>query len=204
MKLRSYTGGIAETNGWVLELDSGVLVIDAPLGMAEWLEQEGITPAAVFLTHQHFDHVQSAADMAERWGCPLYAWAALSPELTLEILGGRDNPMFHVRPYEVTHLLAGQSSLLLLGTQWQLAHVPGHSLDSLTLYHPELGLLFGGDVLFAGGIGRTDFPGGSLKMLLEGIANKLLCLPDATQVMPGHGPTTTIGEERAANPYLNE
>jgi glyoxylase-like metal-dependent hydrolase (beta-lactamase superfamily II) len=85
---------------------------------------------------------------------------------------------------------------------WKLAHVPGHSPDSVTFYSEPEKLLLAGDVLFAGSIGRTDFPGGSLDTLLQGIKKHVLTLPDETRVLPGHGPETTVGEEREGNPYL--
>jgi hydroxyacylglutathione hydrolase len=202
MKLTSYTGGIAETNGWLLETEAGALVVDAPLGMEKWLAEQQLRPAALVLTHQHFDHVQAAAAISQQWGCPVYAWAAFSRELTLEQLGGRESALFHVPAFEVTHLLSSGPSLRLVGLDWQLSHIPGHSLDSVTLYNAELGLLFAGDVLFAGSVGRTDFPGGSSQTLISGITTHLLPLPDATAVLPGHGDDTTIGQERAGNPYL--
>ena len=82
-------------------------------------------------------------------------------------------------------------------------HIPGHSPDSLCFFQPELGIVFGGDVLFLDGVGRTDFPNGSSSQLIAGIKSKLLQLPDATQVLPGHGPATTIGREREENPFLD-
>ena len=100
------------------------------------------------------------------------------------------------------HLLEGQDSLEVAGLTFALKHVPGHSPDSLCYYLADHGLLVGGDVLFAGSIGRTDFPGGSARQLVTGIKEKLLVLPDSTRVFPGHGPETSIGEEREENGYL--
>jgi hydroxyacylglutathione hydrolase len=179
--------------------------VDAPLEMEKWLENQGIEPVAVLVTHQHFDHVQAVAALAERWACPVYSWRAFSRDLTLERLAGRGEiALFHVPEFGVTQLLEGQKSFSLLGMDWQLFHVPGHSPDSVCFYQPELGLLFGGDVLMAGGIGRCDFPGGSMEQLLTGITQKLLPLPGLTRVLPGHGPETTINEERETNPYLQD
>ena len=92
--------------------------------------------------------------------------------------------------------------LHLAGLDFSLAHVPGHAADSVTFYLPSEGLLFSGDTLFAGSIGRTDLPGGSTQRLLEGIDRHLLTLPDETKVLSGHGPATTIGRERRGNPFL--
>jgi len=92
----------------------------------------------------------------------------------------------------------------LLGSSFQVYHVPGHSPDSLCFLHRESGLLFGGDVLFAGGIGRTDFPGGDHGLLISGIREKLFPMGDDVCVLSGHGPVTTIGEERRSNPFVAE
>jgi glyoxylase-like metal-dependent hydrolase (beta-lactamase superfamily II) len=90
------------------------------------------------------------------------------------------------------------------GERWELFHVPGHSPDSLCFYLPGEKLLFGGDVLFLDGVGRTDFPGGSFEQLAVGIETKLWPLPEDTKVYPGHGPATSIGRERVRNPYVGQ
>lgn len=198
-----YTGGIADTNAYVLPGPAGTLLVDAPEGVAEWLLAGGHRPSALFLTHQHFDHVMDAARVAAEFGCPIFAWSGYSRELTLETLFERySGGGLRVPTYEVQCVLAGQNRVGLVGLEWTLHHVPGHSPDSLCLHDVENQLLFGGDVLFAGSIGRTDFPGGSSTQLVAGIEEKLMVLPDRTIVFPGHGPSTTIGEERTANPYL--
>jgi glyoxylase-like metal-dependent hydrolase (beta-lactamase superfamily II) len=86
----------------------------------------------------------------------------------------------------------------------ELAHVPGHAVDSVTFYLREAGELYSGDTLFAGSIGRADLPGGDPELLIDGIRGKLFALPEATVVYPGHGPATSIGAERAANPYCGD
>jgi hydroxyacylglutathione hydrolase len=205
LTLSFYTGGIAQTNGWLLETPAGVVAVDAPEGFARWLEERGIRLQALFLTHQHFDHVLDAAQIQRKHGCHLYAFAAHSRQLTLEALFNMATGMgFSVEPYSVDEILEGRSRITVAGIDWQLMHVPGHSPDSLCFYDQADSLLFGGDVLFADGIGRTDFPGGSTRQLLSGIAEKLLVLPDDVRVFPGHGPETTIGDERASNPYLQD
>ena len=91
----------------------------------------------------------------------------------------------------------------MLGSPVEIMHVPGHSPDSLCFVHRERRLAFGGDVLFQGGIGRTDFPGGSMEQLVEGIRTKLFGLDEDVTVLPGHGPPTTIGAELADNPFVS-
>ena len=201
--LSCFTGGIAATNGWLLQTGSLTLAVDAPEGFAAWLRVQDERPAALLLTHQHFDHVMDAAAIQADHGCPIYAFAAYSRELTLEALFGvpPDGPM-SVPPFAVDQVLAGDGQLRIGGLDFALLHVPGHSPDSLCYHLPMHGLLFGGDVLFLDGIGRTDFPGGSQTELITGIEAKLLTLPDETRVLPGHGDETTIGRERMENPFL--
>ncbi len=203
--LSSFTGGIAQTNGWLAQRagHAQALVIDAPEGMAGWLADREVSVGALLLTHQHFDHVLDAAAIAGAYGCPVLAFAPHSTDLTLESLySASSGSRFAVPPYEVTRLVADGDRLDFLGTQWRVLHVPGHSPDSVCFHVPVAGCVFGGDVLFRDGVGRTDFPGGSWERLLRGIQEKILTLPDDTAVHPGHGPSTTIGRERAANPFL--
>ena len=98
----------------------------------------------------------------------------------------------------------GRESLEIGGLKMGLAHVPGHAVDSVTFHLPESGELFSGDTLFADSIGRADLPGGDPELLIAGIRGKLLTLPESTVVFPGHGPATTIGAERAGNPYCGD
>ncbi len=203
LQISCYTGGMAQTNGYLVESATGSFIVDAPDGMAEWLNRKGKKVSAILLTHQHFDHVQDAAAIKKEHQARIYAHSPFSRELTLEFLMGFvSGTRFEVEAFEVDELLAGRQAVEVSGLTWQLAHIPGHSVDSITFYQDVEKLLFGGDVLFQGSIGRTDFPNGSLDQLLLGIERDLLTLPDETRVLPGHGPGTTIGEERLENEYL--
>lgn len=199
-----FTGGIAETNGYLVETSLGRWLVDAPEGVTDWLKEKGVTQIdLLLLTHQHFDHCQDAARVKEELGARICAFAPFSRQLTLEFLMGFvSGSRFEVKEFVVDELLEGKATVEVLGEEWQLAHVPGHAVDSVTFYQPQRGLLLGGDVLFAGSVGRTDFPNGSMKQLIDGIHQKLLVLPDETRVLPGHGGETTIGRERETNPYL--
>ena len=106
--------------------------------------------------------------------------------------------------FTVDEVLEGQSTLEALGATWGLHHVPGHSPDSLCFHLAAQNLLFGGDVLFLDGIGRTDFPRGDLDTLLMSITTRLWPLGDDVTFVPGHGPTSTFGEERRSNPYVGD
>ncbi len=199
----TYTGGIAATNGHLFTLPGGTVLVDAPDGIAAWLKQQKVKVDALFLTHQHFDHVLDAAAVKADHGCRVYSFAPYSRDLTLEILyGAVTGSPFSVTPFVVDEILEGQSQIEALGETWKLYHVPGHSPDSLCFLLAAQNLLFGGDVLFLDGVGRTDFPNGSTQQLLSGIVEKLFVLPDATRVFPGHGDDTTIGRERRENPFL--
>jgi hydroxyacylglutathione hydrolase len=201
MKISSYTGGFTQTNGYLIETPAGNLLIDAPEGVADWLSGKGVRVDDVLLTHQHYDHVVDAAALQGR-GARLHAFAPYSQELTLEAAARAWGMPISVLPYHIDSLLDVDETLRIAGLEILLAHVPGHAADSVIFHLPSHDLVFSGDTLFAGSIGRTDLPGGSTRQLLDGIARHLLTMPSDTQVLSGHGPPTTIGEEAADNPFL--
>jgi hydroxyacylglutathione hydrolase len=199
-----FTGGFFQTNGYLLETPAGShVLVDAPMGVAAWLKAKGIAPATLLLTHQHIDHIDDAAAMAAM-GARVYAFFPYSSDLTLEaLIQGMGMPV-RVEPFVVDELLEGREALEIDGLRMDLAHVPGHSTDSVTFFLPDRGELFSGDTLLADSVGRPDFPGGDGELLIAGIREKLFALPENTQVFPGHGPATTIGAERAGNPYCGD
>lgn len=201
MKITPFTGGLVQTNGYLVETTDGNFLIDAPEGIADWVSAKGVRVDDVLLTHQHYDHVMDAAALGKA-GARLRAYAHYSPELTLESAARAWGMPIVVDPYEVDELLAMDRPLNLAGLEIQLAHVPGHATDAVTYYLAAADVLFSGDTLFAGSIGRTDLPGGNTSQLLLGIARHLLTLPPETKVFSGHGPATSIAREIAENPYL--
>lgn len=199
MTISCFTGGFVQTNGYLLEMEAGSFLVDAPAGMAAWLEGRGVRPEAVFLTHQHYDHVEDVAALQEK-GVKVYAWGDYSKDLTLESYGSSWG-LPEVRPFRVDgRILEGEVEIS--GRKVVVAHVPGHSLDSITFYFADEGLVIAGDALFAGSVGRCDLPGGDLELLISGIRRELLSLPDETKVLSGHGQETSIGRERVSNGYL--
>lgn len=203
LKISRFTGGLAQTNGYLVETPGGALVVDAPEGMSEWLRQRGKTVSDLLLTHQHFDHCHDAAAIQNEHGARILAFSPFSRNLTLEfLLGFASGFSFAIQEFTVNVVLEGRSEVEVGGVVWKLAHVPGHSADSVIFYGRDEEIVFGGDVLFAGSIGRTDFPGGSQDLLVAGIRRHVLTLPDETRVLPGHGPETTVGDERLDNPYI--
>jgi len=199
-----FTGGFFQTNGYLLETPVGShVLVDAPMGIATWLKAKGITPAALLLTHQHIDHIDDAAAVAAM-GARVYAFSPHSADLTLEAFIQSMGMQVRVEPFVVNEVLEGRDTLEVEGLRMKLAHVPGHSADSVTFFIPDRGELYSGDTLLAGNVGNPDFPGGDLKLLIAGIRGKLLPLPENTQVLSGHGPATTIGAERAGNPHCGD
>lgn len=206
LQIRSYTGGMASTNGYLLGSSKDgdtCLLIDAPLGVSQWLENLDELPTDLLLTHQHYDHVEDVAKMVAK-GVRLHSFSPYSDDLTLEKLLQQSGIPIKVEPYKVENLLEGKSELEAGGLQFSLEHVPGHSPDSVVFIYNGInnGVAFGGDTLFAGGVGRADLPQGDMELLLTGIRSKLFTLPPETRVFPGHGPDTTIQAEQSTNPFL--
>lgn len=201
MKITTYTGGLVQTNGYLIETTDGNLLVDAPEGITDWLQARGVRVDDVLLTHQHYDHVTDAAAL-KTLGARLHALENYSPDLTLESAARGWGLPIAVKPYQVDVLFDLTQPLHFAGLEISLAHIPGHSLDSVTFHCVGHGVVFSGDTLFAGSVGRTDLPGGSSKQLLAGIARHLMVLPSETRVFPGHGPSTSVGDEELRNPYL--
>ena len=205
VKIHVYTGGPVACNGYLLETAEGLVAVDAPLGFADWARSrvpQGQEITHLLLTHQHFDHVQDAARLQETTGCRIHAVYPYSSMLTLQETA-RSWGISPVEPYRVDDAFGrGGTGGDWGGEHWQALAIPGHSSDGAAYYLEEHGLLFVGDIIFAGSIGRTDFPEGSQARLLAGIREKIMPLPPETQIMSGHGPATTLQEEMLNNPYL--
>jgi len=180
---------------------------DAEAGIAEIVATHRLKPVAVVLTHGHIDHVWSVVPVCGAQGIPAYIHPCdrallsdpargLPPQAGRQLLQG----LTFTEPDDVAEL-ADQMTVRLAGVELMVDHAPGHTRGSVTFRVPE-GVMFSGDLLFAGSIGRTDLPGGDYQAILDSLARVCLTLPDDVQVLPGHGPQTTIGAERASNPFL--
>ena len=174
---------------------------DMPEKIERTIEELHGKPAAVLLTHGHFDHIGGVEAVRSRYGIPVCAI-----EEERQILSSGQLNLSEVFGPAVTleadiWLKDGQK-LDLAVKQITALHTPGHTKGSACYYLPEDRVLFSGDTLFLGSVGRTDFPTGSMKTLVDSINKKLMELPDNTRVYPGHGGTTTIGDERQNNPFL--
>ncbi|HEY2947186.1 MAG TPA: MBL fold metallo-hydrolase [Micromonosporaceae bacterium] len=211
------------TNCYVIATGRGeqCVVVDPGIGVLDRLEpllaEHRLRPVAVMLTHGHLDHTFSVTPVCGARGIPAYIHPAdrelladpakaLSMDLT-QLFGGR---LPYAEPEDV-ELLADGATMPIAGLDVTVDHAPGHTGGSVLFRLPAAGSEFAadeiclsGDVLFAGSIGRTDLPGGSLPAMMASLRDKVLPLADDTVVLPGHGPATTIGRERVTNPYLRE
>ena len=180
---------------------------DAASGIAEIVAEHRLKPVAVLLTHGHIDHVWSVAPVCGARGIPAYIHpddrALLSdPARGLPLGAGQQlfGGLEFTEPDDVRELTDG-TVLNLAGLEITVNHAPGHTPGSV-VFHSDPAVMFSGDLLFAGSIGRTDLPGGDTAAMMDSLARVCLTLPDETRVLPGHGPQTTIGVERASNQFL--
>jgi glyoxylase-like metal-dependent hydrolase (beta-lactamase superfamily II) len=203
MKVETYTGGPVETNAYLVHAPKGPILIDAPEGVADWLEERGVWELKhLLLTHGHYDHMFDAAQVKRDSGCQIWIHdqsrpLAEHPETMLIF-----SPYAQIEAVRAEHSIEEGKPLEAAGAAFETFLCPGHCPGSICFYHAPSKLLFGGDVLFCGGIGRWDLPGGSFDDLRDSIQKKLYRLPDDVKVLPGHGPPTTIGVEKRTNPFV--
>jgi hydroxyacylglutathione hydrolase len=209
MDVRMFTVGMVQENCYLFRRDGSdrALIVD-PGDEAEKLLQAidslGVTLDGILLTHTHFDHVGAVAPVAEATGAEVWV-----PEIEKGVLADINSfvpwPGFGpFEDYEAEHTLSGGEKLELAGFEIDVIFTPGHSPGHVSYSIASEKALFSGDVLFQGSVGRTDLPGGDWPTLAQSIAGLLDALPEDTQVFPGHMGLTTLGRERATNPFLRE
>jgi glyoxylase-like metal-dependent hydrolase (beta-lactamase superfamily II) len=204
---------VAATNAYIVAEAPGsaALVVDAPpepdvIGAA--LVEHDLTLAGVLLTHGHIDHTGGSGALSGSTGATVYVhpdddFLTLHPVEQVRAMFGMIPPGTYDVP-EKFELLADGDRLRVAGFDLEVRHTPGHTPGHCCFYLGDQETLFSGDQLFAGSIGRTDFPYGSHQALMTSMAEKVMVLPDETRVLPGHGPETTIGQERRTNPFRME
>jgi len=208
--VRMFTVGPLQENCYVVRRSGAAAAVIVDPGeeaerLLSALDALGITDLeAILLTHTHFDHVGAVAPVARATGAPVYC-----PELETQVLA---NIMDYVRwagfgpyeSYEADRTVAGGETLELAGLRFEVLFTPGHSPGHVTYALRDAGALFSGDVLFQGSVGRVDLPGGDWPTLLASIDSLMQAFPDEATVYPGHMGITTLGRERATNPFLRE
>jgi len=209
MKIDRLILGAYETNCYVLrnsDASKDCLVIDPGLRAEEliaFLGEHTLNPTAIALTHGHADHIagvtllRTSFPRVKVYIHKLDADMLTQPERNLSVLAGE-----RIRSDPADMLVEEQSVVEQADVRLEVLHTPGHTPGGICLYARDEGVVFTNDTLFAESIGRADFPGGNMSELLQSIRQKLLALPDHTKVYPGHGPITTIAQEKAHNPFL--
>lgn len=203
----------AGTNCYVIAPERGAtaVIVDAPPdieGVSALVKRHDLIPVALLVTHGHVDHAGGAGSVVERTGVTAYLhpdddWLASDPDSQLQSIFGflppeRDQ---FAPPDHYTDLKHAER-LPLAGMTFEVRHTPGHTPGHCVFVVEDEGVVFSGDQLFAGSVGRTDLPRGDFRTLMDSMENEMLTLDDDTRVLPGHGPATTIGTERTTNPFI--
>ena len=207
LDVRMFTVGPVQENAFLVRSQnaSSALMVDPgeePDRLLHAIDELGVTLEAILLTHTHFDHIGAVAPVAKATGATVYC-----PKLEVPVLADvmRFVPFPGIGPYDsydADETVEGGEHLTLAGLEIEVTHTPGHSPGHVTYAIEDA--LFSGDVLFQGSVGRTDLPGGDWPTLARSIQQLLDAYPDDTRVHPGHMGLTTLGRERATNPFLAE
>ena len=206
LAIRMMVLGPVQTNCYFLinEDTKEVLIVD-PADRAqkiiEWINSEGLKPVAILLTHGHFDHIMGVQGVKKEYGIPVYASkdeveVLADPQINVSTMMGAYLSM------TADELFSDGDVLELAGMKLKVISTPGHTIGSVCFYMEEEKVLISGDTLFEASVGRSDFPTGSSRQLIESIKTRLFVLPDDTDVFPGHGGTTNIAYEKAHNPFI--
>lgn len=205
-KIDSRILGMVGTNCYLLcnmDIKECVLIdpADSQDEISRMIDESGCSLKGILLTHGHFDHIMAADAIRDKYGVKVYA--SCDEKNTLEQphinLGEAYGLKLSVKA-DVWH--KDGEILKLAGFDIEALHTPGHTEGGSCYYIREIGVLFSGDTLFCGSVGRTDFPGGSMSEIVRSIKEKVMVLPDDTKVYPGHGEGTSVGYERVNNPFL--
>lgn len=205
MEIRKFILGPIETNAYLLLEKAEAVLIDAPHGalkaITPVLEKTGAKLRALFLTHGHWDHISDARRIQDT-GVKVYAHSGDRTWIEDPSFVMKRFPMLSYEGIKIDHIVKSGEILELIGEEFEVRHVPGHAPGNVLFYNAANNAAFVGDVIFARAVGRTDLPGGSFDVLEKSIKEQVYTLPDDTVIYSGHGPETTVGEEKKSNPYV--
>jgi hydroxyacylglutathione hydrolase len=205
MILETITVGPFLENCYVIGTEATGAIIDPgdeATRIALAVEQTGLEISQILVTHAHIDHVGAVAALAEEYACPVLMHAEAEPMLRQVPTQAMTMGLRFGKVPTADRYIEDEEILDVGGLRLKSLYTPGHAPGHLALYVEDEGVVVSGDILFAGSVGRTDLFGGSMEVLMRSINERLLTLPNETRVYPGHGPPTTIGDERAHNPFL--
>lgn len=202
MKIETLPLGLLQTNCFVVHHEGGAYIVDPGGDVAHLeslLKRYRLKPGAVLLTHAHVDHIGAVPKVARDYDLPV----VMHPREE-KLYRSPANALLPFVPAVKEDLPETVPELesFLPGMSFEILETPGHTPGGISFYFPQAKLVFSGDALFAGSVGRVDLPDGDGDLLMKSIHDVLFALPDETTVYPGHGPTTTIGHEKAHNPYV--
>jgi glyoxylase-like metal-dependent hydrolase (beta-lactamase superfamily II) len=203
MTIKDYQLGPLQTNCYLLAGETEAVAIDPggdPAPVLAFLEESGLTLTHILNTHLHFDHTAGNKALSDATGAPVLGNKRDAYLLDTWLGKGGDMGLPLIDPFEWDNLEPGARAFA--GLECRILHTPGHSEGSLTFYFPEAGAAFVGDLIFYRSIGRTDFPGGDMDVLKQSVKEHIFTLPDETVILSGHGPETTVGDEKNHNPFF--
>jgi hydroxyacylglutathione hydrolase len=209
MKWKQVPLGPLQTNCYlVYGDDQSCLIVDPgdnPKKLIKRIDQLELKPEAILLTHAHFDHIGAVDSIRDKYALQVYIHEKEKDWLTDPAMNGSKHFMMQdsITARAADHLIKEEGEMSIGKFTFEVFETPGHSPGSISVHFPKDHFVIAGDALFNGSIGRTDLPGGNHNQLIRSIHDRLLVLPEETEVLPGHGPTTTIGHEMDSNPFLN-
>ena len=185
-------------------VDPGMSTPEEEQAIENFIAEKGLTLTHIISTHLHIDHVAGIPFLRKKYGAPILAHEGdtkLKIKISHQVAAFGLN--LDMEDFEISEFLKAGDKIKVGTGELEVIEVPGHSKGSIALYDPQAHFLISGDALFKGSIGRTDLPGGNYEELITSIHKNLLSLPDDTVVLSGHGPSTTIGDEKRSNPFLS-